>query len=170
MTAFAQPDSRYIHRPARTVQVPRAGRNEGASDSPPEMPGRSRKPRVRPTRAAAWSGSSTDWRDATLRQLRAVIEAADPAAIEEIKWRKPSNPDGVPVWSHAGILCVGNVLKSAVRLTFPKGARIRDPKRVFNARLDSGSVRAVDVHEGEAVDEAALIAIVRQAVRLNTPA
>ncbi len=92
---------------------------------------------------------------------------ADPAAIEEVKWRRPSNPDGAPVWSHAGILCVGNVLKNAVRLTFPKGAQIPDPKQLFNTRLDSRTVRAIDVHEGETVDERALEAIVRETVRLN---
>ena len=111
-----------------------------------------------------------DWRSTTLSQLRASIRKADPAVIEEVKWKKPSNPLGVPVWSHDGILCMGNVLKSAVRLTFPKGARIKDPKGLFNARLDSATVRAVDVHEGDIVNEAALRALIVQAVGLNLPA
>lgn len=100
-------------------------------------------------------------------RLRRVIVRADPAAVEEVKWRKPSRPEGVPVWSHDGILCIGDTLKAAVRLTFPKGARISDPTKLFNARLDSRSVRAVDLHEGERVDEPALRAIVEEAVRLN---
>ena len=111
-----------------------------------------------------------DWRSTKLARLRAVITKADPGIVEEIKWKKPSNPAGVPVWSHDGIVCIGEGLKHAVRLTFPKGASIKDPKRVFNARLDSGSVRAVDFHEDDAVDEAALKAIVLDGVRLNTAA
>ncbi|SRR5581483_7595322 len=111
---------------------------------------------------------TSGWRGETLAQLRAIIAAADPACIEEIKWRKPSRPQGVPVWSHDGTLCVADILKNAVRLTFPKGARIPDPARLFNARLDSKSVRALDVSEGMAVDTAALQVIILAAVRLNT--
>ena len=96
-----------------------------------------------------------------------MVQRADPAAVEEVKWRKPSRPEGVPVWSHDGIVCIGETLKTAVRLTFPKGARVDDPKKLFNARLDSKSVRAVDFREGETVDEAALRRIVVRAVRLN---
>ena len=111
--------------------------------------------------------SLTDWRGKTLARLRAVINKADPEIIEEMKWKKPSNPSGVPVWSHAGIVCIGEPLKSAVRLTFPKGASIKDPKRLFNARLDSNTVRAIDVHESDAIDESALKAVIREGVRLN---
>ncbi len=107
------------------------------------------------------------WHGETLARLRASIRKADPGVVEEIKWRKPSNPDGVPVWSHDGILCVGNVLKASVRLTFPKGKRIKDPKRLFNSRVDSATVRAIDVHEGESIADDALKAIVVQAIRLN---
>ncbi len=110
---------------------------------------------------------TTDWRDRTLSHLRGLIKKADPEAVEEVKWRKPSNPGGVPVWSHDGIICIGNTLKNAVRLTVPKGAQIKDPKKLFNTRLDSKTVRAIDVHEGEALDEAALKAILLEAVRLN---
>lgn len=109
-----------------------------------------------------------DWRGKTLSQLRALIKTTDPAVIEEMKWKKPSNPAGVPVWSHDGIICIGEPLKNATRLTFPKGAAIKDPKKLFNARLDSNSVRAIDFREGEAVNEAALRAIIVDAVRLNT--
>lgn len=111
--------------------------------------------------------STEDWRDKTLSHLRDLIKKADPSAVEEVKWRKPSNPDGVPVWSHDGIICIGNVLKTAVRLTFPKGAQIRDPRMIFNTRLDSRTVRAVDFHEGEPIDESELQKIIREAVALN---
>jgi hypothetical protein len=110
-----------------------------------------------------------DWRGEKLTQLRALIKQADPAVVEEVKWKKPSNPMGVPVWSHDGILCIGDTLKNAVRLTFPKGAQLKDPKKLFNTRLDSNTVRAVDFHEGDTVDDAALKALILDAVGLNTP-
>ena len=109
-----------------------------------------------------------DWRGKKLSQLRALIKKADPAVVEEVKWKKPSNPMGVPVWSHDGIICIGNVLKNAVRLTFPKGAQMKDPNKLFNTRLDSNTVRAIDFHESDAVDEAALKALILEAVELNT--
>ena len=109
-----------------------------------------------------------DWRSETLSQLRALIEQADPVVVEEIKWKKPSKPMGVPVWSHDGILCVADTLKNAVRLTFPKGAQMQDPKQLFNTRLDSKTVRAIDFHKGDTVAEAALKALILEAVRLNT--
>ena len=108
-----------------------------------------------------------DWRGRMMSRLRAVIKKADAGIIEEMKWKKPSNPMGVPVWSHDGIVCIGEALKNAVRLTFPKGASVKDPKKLFNARLDSNTVRAIDVHEGDAVDEAGLKALILEAVRLN---
>lgn len=109
-----------------------------------------------------------DWRGETLSRLRALIKQADPAVVEEVKWKKPSRPEGVPVWSHDGMICVGDTLKNAVRLTFQKGAQMKDPKKLFNARLDSNTVRAIDFHEGEAVDEVALKALFLEAVGLNT--
>lgn len=109
-----------------------------------------------------------DWRGKRLSQLRALIKKADGRMVEEVKWKKPSNPMGVPVWSHDGIVCIGEALKNAVRLTFPKGASLKDSKELFNARLDSKSVRAIDFHEGDAVDEAALRALILEGVRLNT--
>ena len=110
-----------------------------------------------------------DWRGKKLSQLRALIKKTDPAVVEEVKWKKPSKPMGVPVWSHDGILCVADTLKNAVRLTFPKGAQMKDPKKLFNTRLESNTVRAIDFHEGDIVDEAALKALILEAVRLNTP-
>jgi hypothetical protein len=111
--------------------------------------------------------NSGDWRGKKLSQLRALIKKADSAMIEEVKWKKPSNPMGVPVWSHDGIICMGNVLKNTVRLTFPKGAQVKDPKKLFNTRLDSETVRAIDFREGDMVDEAALRALILEAVRVN---
>ena len=110
---------------------------------------------------------SGDWRGEKLSQLRALIQKADPAVVEEVKWKKPSNPMGVPVWSHDGIICVADTLKSAVRLTFPKGAQMKDPKKLFNTRLDSKTVRAIDFRDGEAIDDATLKALILDAVRLN---
>ena len=109
-----------------------------------------------------------DWRGKKLSQLRSLIKKADTAVVEEVKWKKPSKPMGVPVWSHDGILCVADTLKSAVRLTFPKGAQMKDPKKLFNTRLDSKTVRAIDFHVGDTVDEAALKALILEAVKLNT--
>lgn len=111
-----------------------------------------------------------DWRGETLSRLRALIKQADPVVVEGVKWKKPSRPEGVPVWSHDGMICVGDTLKNAVRLTFQKGAQIKDPKRLFNTHLDSNTVRAIDFHEGEAVDEAAFKALILEAVGLNTRA
>ena len=108
-----------------------------------------------------------DWRGKTLAHVRALIKDTGPAIVEEVKWKKPSKPEGVPVWSHAGIICVGETLKRAVRLTFPKGAQLTDPKQLFNARLDSSAVRAIDFHTGDTVDEAALRALILEAVELN---
>jgi hypothetical protein len=109
-----------------------------------------------------------DWRGKKLSQLRALIKKADPGVVEEVKWKKPSKPSGVPVWSHDGIICVADTLKNAVRLTFPKGAQVKDPKKVFNTRLDSKTVRAIDFHENDTVNESALKALILDAVRLNT--
>ena len=110
-----------------------------------------------------------DWRGRKLSQLRALIKKADPAVVEEVKWKKPSKPSGVPVWSHDGILCIADTLKNAVRLTFPKGAQIKDPKKLFNTRLDSKTVRAIDFYEAEPINEAALKALILGAVRSNAP-
>ena len=111
---------------------------------------------------------SDDWRGKKLSQLRDVIKQADPDVVEEVKWKKPSKPEGVPVWSHDGILCVADTLKNAVRLTFFKGAQIKDPKKLFNTRLDSKSVRAIDFFENDAVDEEALKSLILEAVKVNT--
>ena len=109
-----------------------------------------------------------DWWSTTLARLRAVILSAGACIVEEVKWKKPSRPMGVPVWSRDGNICTGEALKSAVRPTFPKGALLTDPEHVFNTRLDSATVRAVDSREDHREDEAALRALIVQAVALNT--
>jgi hypothetical protein len=111
-----------------------------------------------------------DWRAAVLARIRFLIQQADPEAVEEIKWRKPSNPDGVPVWSHGGILCTGETYKAAVKLTFPKGASLPDPAKLFNASLEGNTRRAIDIHQGDTLNEAAFAELIRAAVALNTSA
>jgi hypothetical protein len=118
-----------------------------------------------PTKTKA--NSKTDWRAETLDRMRTLILEADPAMIEERKWRKPSNMAGVPVWSHDGIVCTGETYEQAVKLTFMKGASLPDPSRLFNASLEAGTRRAIDIHQGEKVDARAFKALVKAAVALN---
>jgi hypothetical protein len=108
-----------------------------------------------------------DWRGAMLGKLRKLIHQADPDVVEEVKWRKPGNPSGVPVWEHAGIICTGETYKDKVKLTFAKGASVDDPSRLFNSSLDGNTRRAIDFHAGDKVDEEALKALIRAAVTLN---
>jgi len=110
---------------------------------------------------------SGDWRGKELAHLRTLIKKADAAVVEEVKWKKPSRPEGVPVWSHDGIICVADTLKNAVRLTFPKGALMKDPKKLFNTRLNSKTVRAIDFYEDSSVDKAAFRSLILEAVKLN---
>jgi hypothetical protein len=107
-----------------------------------------------------------DWRGKTLSRLRALIKQADPEVVEEWKWKKPSNP-GVPVWFHQGPICTGETYKSVVKLTFFKGASLKDPSGLFNSSLDGNVRRAIDIREGEAIDEEAFKALIREAVTLN---
>src|SRR3954469_11587653 len=110
-----------------------------------------------------------DWRGKMLAHVRSLIRQDDPEVIEEIKWRKPSNGmRGVPVWSHDGIICTGETYKNVVKLTFAKGAALADPSRLFNASLEGNTRRAIDIHDGEKIDEKALKALIRAAVELNT--
>ena len=108
-----------------------------------------------------------DWRGETLARMRGLIREADPEVVETVKWRKASNPNGVPVWEHAGILCTGEVYKGYVKLTFMHGAALPDPSGLFNAGLDGGTRRAIDIREGETVDAEAFRALVRAAVDRN---
>jgi hypothetical protein len=110
-----------------------------------------------------------DWRGETLARVRNLIKQADPEVVEEVKWRKPSNSMlGVPVWEHDGIICTGETYKSVVKLTFARGASLKDPARLFNSSLEGNVRRAIDFHEGDQIDEAALKALIRAAVALNT--
>ena len=109
-----------------------------------------------------------DWRGQTLSRMRQLIKEADPEVVEEVKWVKPTNPGGVPTWSHDGIICTGESYKSTVKLTFAKGASLKDPAKLFNSSLDGNVRRAIDIHEGEQVDATAFKALIRAAVALNT--
>lgn len=111
-----------------------------------------------------------DWRGAALARMRGLIREADPEVAETVKWRKPTNPSGVPVWEHAGILCTGEVYKGYVKLTFARGASLDDPAGLFNAGFGGGTRRAIDIREGEMVDADAFKALVREAVALNVGA
>jgi hypothetical protein len=131
-----------------------------------------KKPAVRESEGA--SGKITkriaelaDWRGETLARIRKLIKEADPEVVEEWKWVKATNP-GTPVWSHDGIICTGESYRSLVKLTFLKGASLKDPKRLFNSSLEGNARRAIDIHEGETVDATAFKALVREAVKLNT--
>jgi hypothetical protein len=108
-----------------------------------------------------------DWRGAALARARRLIRESDPDIVEEVKWRKPSNPAGVPVWEHSGIICTGETYKDKVKLTFARGASLDDPTGLFNSSLDAGTRRAIDIREGDQIDESALKALVREAVTLN---
>jgi hypothetical protein len=108
-----------------------------------------------------------DWRGATLAQLRRLIREADPDVVEAVKWRKPSNPAGVAVWEHCGMICTGETYKDKVKITFARGASLDDPAGLFNASLDGGTRRAIDFAEGELPDEDAFKALIREAVALN---
>jgi hypothetical protein len=116
---------------------------------------------------SAGDSGDGDWRTETLARVRAVIKRADPDAVEQMKWKKPSNPSGVPVWSHGGIICTGETYKDKVKLTFAKGAALDDPTGLFNSSLEGNTRRAIDIREGDAIDEEAFKALVRSAVALN---
>jgi hypothetical protein len=117
--------------------------------------------------AAKVAKAKGDWREVTLARMRALILQAEPQIIEERKWRKPSNPAGVPVWSHNGIVCTGETYKNIVKLTFARGASLPDPARLFNSSLEGNTRRAIDIHEGEQIDARAFKSLVKAAVVEN---
>jgi hypothetical protein len=127
-----------------------------------------KKTTKKPAPKKAKAAPSADWRRETLARVRALIEEADPEAVEEAKWKKPSNPAGVPTWSHDGVICTGETYKDKVKLTFARGAALKDPSRLFNSSLDAGARRAIDIREGDKLHEKAFKALVRDAVALNT--
>jgi hypothetical protein len=108
-----------------------------------------------------------DWRGAALARVRRLIREADPDVVEGVKWRKPSNPAGVPAWEHAGLICTGETYKDKIKLTFARGAALDDPSRLFNSSLTGGTRRAIDIPQGGEFDEAAFRALIREAVALN---
>jgi hypothetical protein len=160
---------------ARVVQwdykniVRRKGRLERLkAAAPAAAPAPKRKSAPAPRSAKPEEGP--DWRERTLARVRALVLEAVPGVVEEVKWRKPSNPEGVPVWSSNGMICTGETYRSAVKLTFLQGAAVPDPKGLFNASVDAGTRRAIDLHEGDALDEKAFKELVRAAAALNAPA
>jgi len=145
-----------MKKPPTTMKKPKTASKEGKGGDSPS--------RLIDARIAALS----DWRGETLARVRKLIKEADPDVVEEVKWRKPSNAmRGVPVWSHAGIICTGETYKAVVKLTFAKGASLKDPARLFNSSLEGNTRRAIDIHEGDKIDEKALQALIRAAVALN---
>src|SRR5262245_47228632 len=116
------------------------------------------------TRTSGSKERQGDWRSETLARVRSLIKQADPDVVEEAKWKKPSNPAGVPCWSHAGIICTGETYKDKVKLTFAQGAALDDPSGLFNSSLDGNTRRAIDFHQGDKIDEKALKALIRAAV------
>ena len=125
------------------------------------------KPKTKP--AARPTGGGGDWREQALARMRALIFEADPEMIEERKWKKKANPDGVPLFSHHGMVCTGETYKNYVKISFANGASLPDPHHLFNAGLESNSRRAIDIHEGETVDARAFKALVKAAVARNNP-
>jgi len=117
--------------------------------------------------AKASASRGGDWRGKTLSRLRALIKQADPEVVEQRKWKKPSNPAGVPVWSHDGIICTGETYKNHLRLSFAKGASLKDPNGLFNDGLEGNVFRAIVIHDGDEIDEKAFSTLIRAAVTLN---
>lgn len=147
---------------------PKASPKAKANRNPKAKP----KPAAEAARPASWIIDQRirelgDWRGEALARMRALVLEADPDIVEEVKWVKPTNPWGVAVWSREGIVCTGEVYKDSVKLTFARGASLPDPKKVFNASLEAGTRRAIDVREGDKVDARAFQALVRSAVDLN---
>jgi hypothetical protein len=150
---------RVIKKATTTMNKTKSGSDEGEDgDSPSQLIGARIK-------------QLSDWRGETRARLRSLIKQADPEVIEEVKWRKPSNSMlGVPVWSHAGIICTGETYKSVVKLTFARGASLKDPSGLFNSSLEGNTRRAIDFHEGDEFDEKGFQSLIRAAVALNTSA
>lgn len=140
----------------------KAAKKKSAAAKPAESPARLIDARIK---------KLGDWRGETLARVRAVIRQADPDVVEEVKWRKPSNGMlGVPVWEHDGIICTGETYKTYVKLTFARGASLKDPSGLFNASLEGGTRRAIDIHEDAEINEKALKALFRAAVEMNIAA
>jgi hypothetical protein len=133
----------------------------------PRETGEPEVPKVEVKKTVKAKEPAGDWREETLARMRALILEADPEMTEERKWIKPSNPEGVPTFSHNGLVCTGETYKNVVKLTFAKGASIPDPSRLFNSSLEGNTRRAIDIHEGEEIDASAFKALVTAAVAQN---
>jgi hypothetical protein len=162
-----------VHQATGTCTKPGEGDNdhENGDDSMKKTEGGSMKGQAEASPSQlidARIKELSDWRGETLGRIRALIREADPEMVEEVKWRKPSNMLGVPVWEHDGIICTGETYEDKVKLTFAKGASLEDPSGIFNSSLEGGTRRAIDIHEGDEIDEEALKALIRAAVALNT--
>jgi hypothetical protein len=144
-----------MKKAATTMKKTKSGAKDARGDSPSTL-------------TDARTKEPSGWRSEILARIRSLIQEADPEVVEEMKWKKPSNPAGVPVWSHAGIICTGETYKNAVKMTFAKGAALADPSGLFNSSLEGNTRRAIDFHEGDKIDEKALKALIRAAVALNT--
>jgi hypothetical protein len=142
------------------------GSGEGKGGDSPSQPRKHSGPSAGRLIAARIKELS-DWRGETLARVRILIKQADPEVVEELKWVKPTNPGGVPVWSHAGMICTGETYKNVVKMTFARGASLEDPSGLFNSSLEGNTRRAIDFHEGDKIDEKALKALIRAAVALN---
>ena len=148
-----------MNKAITTMKKTKAGSKEGQGGGSPSLP------------IDARIEEPSDWRGETLARIRILIQQADPEVVEEVKWRKPSNSMlGVPVWSHAGMICTGETYKNVVKMTFAKGAALPDPSGLFNSSLEGNTRRAIDFHEGDKIDDKALTALMRAAVALNTSA
>ena len=167
----AKKSARKATPAAKTGRSPSGTKKAAAKKTAPKKsPAKktaAKKAASRPVEASV--GERPDWRDETLARMRRLIQEAVPGVVEEAKWKKPSNPEGVPTWSYEGILCTGETYKDYVKLTFAKGAALPDPARLFNASLEGSTRRAIDVREGDAIDEAAFKSLVRAAAALNAP-
>ena len=156
--------------------APKAKRTSRTSKTRTSVTKSKSKPSANAKRAAGKAGSRLvderirslgGWRADTLTEVRRLIHEADPDVVEECKWSKPSNPSGVPVWSHGGILCTGEAYKEVVKLTFARGASLKDPRRLFNSSLEGNTRRAIDIREGEALDPEAFKALIQAAIAEN---
>jgi hypothetical protein len=158
------------HRDVRYFDIREDGFDEaqmaGWVKQAASIPGWKPSEPAKPARPAPKAGR-TDWRVETLARMRALILEADPGMTEERKWAKPTNPAGVPVWSHGGIVCTGETYKNVVKLTFARGAALPDPSHLFNASLEGNTRRAIDLHEGERIDARAFKALIKAAVAQN---
>src|SRR5687768_14520399 len=156
-------------KPKSAASKPRKSANSTKPRSPPKAGAAADVPasRLIDQRIRELGKGEGGWRGRTLARMRALILEADPGMTEEVKWRKPSNPLGVPVWSHGGIVCTGETYAKVVKLTFARGARLPDPSRLFNSSLEGNTRRAIDIREGEKVDARAFKTLVKAAVAEN---